>query len=343
MIDRLIEPLAPMHGDAARTACTAGLALPLLGGPAAFALCRLIEPDSRSGRTGIVAVRDIPPSWSPVRDRITVPPPAAGLPCGPLVMGILNATPDSFSDGGLTLEPSRAIAAGLRMAGQGATLIDVGGESTRPGATPVPPDVEQARILPIVRGLARQGVVVSVDTRHAATMRAALDAGAVLVNDVSALSHDPDAAAVVAAAGCPAVLMHMRGTPRTMAGLDRYDDVAVETVRELEARIDAATGAGVARTRILVDPGIGFAKDAAGNLELLRRLPILANLGCRIVLGVSRKGFIGALGQEPDPPARVPGSLVAALPALALSGSILRVHDVAATMQAVRLWQAMNG
>ncbi len=343
MIDRLIEPLAPMQGAAARTACAAGLALPLLGGPAAFALCRLIERDPRPGRPEIVAVRDIPPPWAPVRDRVTTPPSPAGLPGGPLVMGILNATPDSFSDGGLTFEPSRAIAAGLRMAGQGATLIDVGGESTRPDATPVPPDVEQARILPIVRGLARQGVVVSVDTRHAATMRAALDAGAVLVNDVSALSHDADAAAVVAAASCPVVLMHMRGTPQTMAGLGRYDDVAVETVRELEARIDVAIGAGVARARILVDPGIGFAKDAAGSLELLRRLPILANLGCRIVLGVSRKGFIGALGQEPDPRARVPGSLVAALPALALSGSILRVHDVAATVQAVRLWQAMNG
>ena len=258
-------------------------------------------------------------------------------------MGILNVTPDSFSDGGLTLEPSRAIEAGLRMAGQGADLIDVGGESTRPDATPVPPEMERARILPVVRGLAGQGIAVSVDTRHAATMRAALDAGAVLVNDVSALSHDPDAAAVVATAGCPVVLMHMRGTPRTMAGLARYDDVAVGTVRELEARIQAAMRAGVAREHVVVDPGIGFAKDAAGNLELLRRLPILANLGCRVLLGVSRKGFIGAVGREPDPMARLPGSLVAALPALALAGSILRVHDVAATVQAVRLWQAMHG
>ena len=346
MTNRLIEPLALLHGAAARAACAGGLALPLAGGPTAFALCRLIEDDRRR----IVPVRDIMQhglkSWSPILDRIVAAPPTAGLPRGPLVMGILNATPDSFSDGGRNIGRARGTAAGLLMAEQGAALVDVGGESTRPDATPVAPEIEQARILAIVRDLAGQGITVSVDTRHASTMQAALAAGAAVVNDVSALSHDPAASAVVAQAGCPVVLMHMRGTPESMAGLADYDDVAIDTVRELQARIAAAEQAGIARDRIVVDPGIGFAKDAAHSLELLRRLPILANLGCRVLLGVSRKGFIGRFGQaheERDPAARLPGSIVAALPALALADSILRVHDVAETVQAVRLWQAMQG
>ncbi len=339
MTDRLIEPLALLHGAAARAACADRLALPLAGGPAAFALCRLIG----DGRSRVVPATDIPSGWQKGLDRVTAPPSAAGLPRGHLVMGILNATPDSFSDGGRTLDPSRAIAAGLRMAEQGAALIDVGGESTRPNAIPVPPAIEQARILPVIRGLAGQGITVSVDTRHAATMRAALDAGAFVVNDVSGLAHDPDAPAAVAAAGCPVVLMHMRGTPETMAALSDYDDVAVDTVRELRARIGVARQAGIGRDRIVVDPGIGFAKDAAQTLELLRRLPILAGLGCRLLLGVSRKGFIGRIGREPDPASRLPGSLVAALPALAFADSILRVHDVAETVQALRLWQAIQG
>ena len=278
-----------------------------------------------------------------ILDRIVAPLPNAGLPPGPLVMGILNVTPDSFSDGGRHLDPSHAVAAGMLMVEQGAALVDVGGESTRPQAAPVSPEEELARILEIVRRLAGQGVAVSVDTRHASTMRAALAAGAQVVNDVSALAHDPEAAVVVAAAACPVVLMHMRGTPQTMAGLGTYGDVAVEVVRELAKRIEAAVQAGIARDRILVDPGIGFAKDADRNLALLRRLPLLANLGCRVMLGVSRKGFIGQIASEPDPAARLPGSLAASLPALALPGSILRVHDVAATVQALRVWQAVHG
>ena len=335
----LIEPLALLHGDAARAVCLQGMALPLAGGPTAFTLCRLIEAD----RSTIIPVSDIPHSWMSIRDRIVAPPPNAGLPPGFLVMGILNVTPDSFSDGGLHLDASHAVAAGALMVDQGAALVDIGGESTRPQAIPVPPEEERARILETVRRLAGQGVAVSVDTRHASTMRAALAAGARIVNDVSGLTHDPEAAAVVAAAGCPVVLMHMRGTPLTMAGLGTYDDVAVEVVRELGERIEAAVQAGIARHRILVDPGIGFAKDADSNLALLRRLPILANLGCRVMLGVSRKGFIGRIVGEPNPAARLPGSLAASLPALTLPGSILRVHDVAPTVQAVRVWQAVHG
>lgn len=336
---RLLEPLAVVHGPEAAQACDAGLALPLAGGPAAFTLCALIEPAGRR----IVPVQAIPPDWLSVVARVTSAPPAARMPRGRLLMGILNATPDSFSDGGRYLQPDAALAAARRMADEGAALIDVGGESTRPGAVPVDPAVEQARILPIVRALVAHGLPVSVDTRHAATMRAALAAGAVLVNDVSALRADPHSRRVLAEAGCPVVLMHMRGTPETMAGLAVYADVAVEVVRELEQRIAEAEAAGIERSRIIVDPGIGFAKTGAQSLELLRRLPILANLGCRVLLGVSRKGFIGRVGQVPEPAARLPGSIAASMPGLVFADSLLRVHDVAGTLQAVRVWQGVHG
>ncbi len=267
----------------------------------------------------------------------------AGLPAGPLVMGILNVTPDSFSDGGLYRAAPAAIAAGVAMIEAGADILDLGGESTRPGAVPVDPHEEQARILPVLARLRGRGALISIDTRYAATMRAALDAGADLINDVSALSHDPDAASLLARRGCPVVLMHMRGTPATMAGLAHYDDVAVEVVRELEQRIAAAVAAGIARSRILVDPGIGFAKTGAHSLELLRRLPILANLGCRIVLGTSRKRFLGEVAEVPEAATRDPGTIVASLPGLSLPGCILRVHNTPQVVQALRVWQALHG
>ncbi len=342
----LVEPLGLLHGEAADAACAAGLARRLADGSAAFTLCRLI----RGERSRIVAVRDLGteagPDWAGPLARVSHPVGAAGLPRGVLVMGILNVTPDSFSDGGAYLRTADAIAAGCRMAEQGAALIDVGGESTRPGATAIGPEEEQARILPVVEGLRAAGIMVSVDTRHAATMRAALAAGATLVNDVSALAHDPAARAVVAEAGCPAVLMHMRGTPLTMAGLAAYDDVAVTVTLELAAALAAAEQAGIDRRMLLVDPGIGFAKTTQQNLALLARLPILANLGCRILLGVSRKGFIGEVAGGGGPPpvasARGPGSIAAALPALCFPDAVLRVHDVPGTLQAVRLWQAIH-
>jgi dihydropteroate synthase len=256
-------------------------------------------------------------------------------------MGILNATPDSFSDGGAHLDPGRAIEAGHRMVAEGAALLDIGGESTRPHAAPVPVEEEQRRVLPILRGLRDAGVPLSIDTRNAATMAAALDAGAAIVNDVSALAHDPAAASLVARRGCPVVLMHMRGTPETMAALADYADVAAEVTRELAARIEAAEAAGIARDRIAIDPGIGFAKRVRHSLEMLRRLPLLLNLGCRIVIGVSRKSFISGAADVSDPRDRLPGSLAAALFALSRGASILRVHDVAATVQAVRIWRAL--
>ncbi|HEX4260617.1 MAG TPA: dihydropteroate synthase [Acetobacteraceae bacterium] len=270
-----------------------------------------------------------------------IPPSWAGIGPDPAVMGILNATPDSFSDGGAHLDPGRAIEAGRRMVAEGAALLDIGGESTRPHAAPVPVEEEQRRVLPILRGLRDAGVLLSIDTRNAATMAAALDAGAAIVNDVSALAHDPAAASLVARRGCPVVLMHMRGSPETMAALADYADVAAEVTRELAVRIEAAEAAGIARDRIAIDPGIGFAKRVRHSLEMLRRLPLLLNLGCRIVVGVSRKSFISGAADISDPQDRLPGSLAAALFALSRGASILRVHDVAATVQAVRIWRAL--
>jgi dihydropteroate synthase len=253
-------------------------------------------------------------------------------------MGILNVTPDSFSDGGRQRDP---IAAGLAMFAEGADIVDIGGESTRPGAHPVEIAEECRRILPAVAELSRHGRV-SVDTRNAGTMRAALDAGAVIVNDVSSLSHDPDAAGVVARAGCPVVLMHMRGTPLTMRDLVQYDDIAADVARELARRVAMAEAAGIARNAIAIDPGIGFAKRPIDNVALLRNLEVVARLGLPMLVGVSRKGFIGLLADEPDAMARMPGSIAAGLFACAKGASLLRVHDVAATVQAVRVWRALT-
>ena len=260
----------------------------------------------------------------------------------PRIMGVLNATPDSFSDGGDRATESAAIAAGLKMAADGADIVDVGGESTRPGATPVPPDAEQQRVIPVIRALARQGVRVSVDTRNASTMAAALDAGAMIVNDVSGLGHDPDAAALVARRGCPVVLMHMRGTPATMRDRAIYNDVARDVVSELGACLVHAEQAGIRPEVVVLDPGVGFAKDAAQSIAILRALPLLATLGCPLLVGVSRKSFIGAVAHEPDTGRRLSGSIAAGLFALARGAAILRVHDVPETVQAIRVWTALN-
>ncbi|MEA2737275.1 MAG: dihydropteroate synthase [Acetobacteraceae bacterium] len=257
----------------------------------------------------------------------------------PLVMGILNVTPDSFSDGGRRIDPNVAIAAGLAMAADGADIIDVGGESTRPGAAPVSPEAEQDRVVPIVRTLATEGLCVSVDTRNAGTMRAALEAGARIINDVTALAHDPLAAGVVAEHACPIVLMHMRGTPATMNALAVYADVVAEVRAELSLCIEAAIQAGVRPEHIAIDPGIGFAKRAEHSVAMLRGLSGLVGLGYPILAGVSRKSFIGAISQEPEPDRRLGGSLAAGLFAIQHGASILRVHDIRETVQAFRVWQ----
>jgi dihydropteroate synthase len=257
----------------------------------------------------------------------------------PAVMGVLNATPDSFSNAGATA----TVVHGRAMIEAGAVILDIGGESTRPGARPVLPAEEQARVLPLIRALATAGAAISVDTRNASTMAASLDAGATLVNDVSGLTHDPEAAPLLAARACRVVLMHMRGTPQTMQSLAAYDSVVDEVKAELAARIDAALRAGIRLDNIIIDPGIGFAKTAPQNVELLRRLGEFRAFGVPVLVGVSRKAFIGHIAGEPDPARRMAGSLAASLFALGQGAAILRVHDVAETVQAVRVWQTLRG
>ncbi len=256
-------------------------------------------------------------------------------------MGILNVTPDSFSDGGSYADGTAAVAAGLAMRDAGADIVDIGGESTRPGAEPVSAEEEQRRVLPVIGALARAGILVSADTRHAATMKAALDAGAGIVNDVSALAHDPGAAGLLARRDCAVILMHMRGDPATMQSLATYEDVAAEVTRELGEKVAAAERAGIARARLAVDPGFGFAKRSAQSLALLRGLGALTALGLPIVVGVSRKGFIGHVTGVADARSREAGSLVAGLFALSHGAAILRVHDVSATRQALQMREAL--
>ena len=269
-------------------------------------------------------------------------PPWAGIE-RPAIMGILNATPDSFSDGGERLGPGAAIETGLGMMADGADILDIGGESTRPGATAVQPEEEQARVLPVVAALARAGAVVSIDSRNASTMARALDVGARIVNDVSGLSYDAAALPLVAARRCPVVLMHMRGTPATMAAHAAYRDVAGEVADELGGRVEAAVAAGVARADIMIDPGFGFAKSVEHDVELLQRLPLLLNLGCAVMVGLSRKRTVGALGEERRLKRRGAGSVAAALAALDRGARVVRVHDVAETRQAMRVWSALAG
>lgn len=330
------EPLGLIVGQAAGEAVAAGRARWLAGGPVAFSLVRLAP--------GLIVPPDrVPAALAPALERLCEAPPAwAGLPPGPSVMGILNVTPDSFSDGGRFADHDAAIADGLAMAREGAALVDVGGESTRPGAAEVPPAEEQARVLPVIEGLARAGVRVSVDTRHAATMAAALRAGAQIVNDVSGLTFDPEAAGVVARAGCPVIVMHGRGTPADMNRRASYGDIAAEVAGELAALRDQALAAGVRRPAIALDPGIGFAKTGAQNLLLLPRLAALLGLGHLLVVGVSRKKFIGTLGGGLPPADRDAGSLAGGLFAALLGASVIRTHDVVATARALDVWRGLG-
>jgi dihydropteroate synthase len=334
-----VEPLGLLHGRAAALAIAADVALPLAGGPAAFTMVRLLAPDAPAAP---LPLSDVPDAWQAQVLALTQPvPPFAGLPADrPLVMGIVNVTPDIFSDGGQHFDTRTAIAAGHAMLEAGAGILDIGGESTRPGAAPVSVEEEIARVLPVLRELAK-AAPVSIDTRNAATMRAALEAGAEIVNDVTALRHDPDAARVVAEAECSVVLMHMKGTdPRTMQQDIAYDDVVMEVAEFLAERIAFAEAAGIPRHRIAVDPGIGFGKRMPQNLALIERLPLLVGLGCPVLFGASRKRFIGELSGVERAEDRVAGSIAAAIAAAQRGAAILRVHDVAETVQALAVLAA---
>ena len=252
------------------------------------------------------------------------------------LMGVVNVTPDSFSDGGRFLEHDRAVAHGRGLAAEGAAILDVGGESTRPGADPVPADEERRRVVPVVEALAADGgAQVSVDTMKRPVAEAALDAGATYVNDVTALRHDPALAELVAERGATCCLMHMLGEPRTMQVDPRYDDVVDDVRAFLEERLAFAVGEGVREERIMLDPGIGFGKTIDHNLELLHRLDEIVALGRPVVVGASRKSFLGRITGRDGVKERVPATIAANVLALARGASVFRVHDVAAARQAL--------
>lgn len=259
----------------------------------------------------------------------------------PRIMGIVNVTPDSFADGGSHLTAESAIAHALKLEEEGADILDIGGESTRPGAEPVSLGEELRRVMPVIEGLVgRTRARLSIDTRKAEVMRRAALAGVHILNDISALQHDAMSMRVAAETRLPVVLMHAQGDPRTMQRDPKYDNVLLDVYDVLEARVEACLRAGISRDRLIIDPGIGFGKAAAHNLELLSGLSLLHGLGVPLMLGASRKSFIGALTGAVDPTDRVPGSVAAALAGAMQGAHILRVHDVAATRQALIIWQA---
>jgi dihydropteroate synthase len=275
------------------------------------------------------------------------------------LMGVVNVTPDSFSDGGLFLDPRAAVAHGLELVEEGAEILDVGGESTRPGAEPVAAEEELRRVLPVVEGLAEAmpahapssaRPTISIDTAKASVARAALEAGATLVNDVTALRGDPEMAGVVAQSGAECCLMHMLGEPRTMQREPRYGDVVDEVRAFLEQRLAFAVGEGIAEERVLLDPGIGFGKTLEHNLQLLRRLRELAALGRPLVVGTSRKSFLGRIlagagaeGEPADVAGRLPGTIATCVLAYERGASVLRVHDVAPVRAALAVAAATLG
>lgn len=313
-------------------------AVPLAGGPLWFVQAERLTPQGGQ----IIGAADVP---SDMRDRFSAPrAPVAGLDLSvPRIMGILNVTPDSFSDGGRHNAPDTALAKARQMAEAGADLLDIGGESTRPGAETVPVEAEIARTAPVIAAMTQAlSVPISIDTRKAPVAQAALGAGAALINDVSGLTYDAGMAALARAANAPVCVMHALGDPATMQENPHYDNVLLDVYHWLSARIDALEAQGIPRSAIIADPGIGFGKTQAHNLTLLQNLSAFHGLGCAILLGASRKRFVGTIGKALRTDDRMPGSIAVGLAALAQGVQLLRVHDVAETAQAVRLWQAVQ-
>ncbi|HKR18771.1 MAG TPA: dihydropteroate synthase [Stellaceae bacterium] len=342
-----VRPVATIAGDVAAAGVRNGTAHWLAGSTRAFGAVELLSRTANGIATTVTPVPallhalkgepDLHTTIEAALHRLTAPRPNwAGFTLDrPLIMGILNVTPDSFSDGGRFADPARAIAHGRALVAAGADIVDVGGESTRPGAAPVTPDEEFTRVEPVIQALAAAGAVISADTRHASVMTRALKAGARIINDVAALSQ-PGAMDVAAKTHAPVVLMHMQGDPSTMQHAPRYGLASLDIVEFLEARIAACTNAGIARDAIVVDPGIGFGKTQAHNLEILARIGLLHDLGVGILIGASRKSFLGGTVD-----ARLAGSLAIAIHAVQQGVQIVRVHDVAETRAAIATTEAL--
>ena len=350
-------PTGLLIGDAAAGAIGAGRARPLAGGPVAFCAGVVMLSDGRKlVRAAAAPLAEIE-DWAAgeetavrcaIADRLDriarTRPPFAGLALDrPRLIGVVNVTPDSFSDGGDSFSAGAAIDAGRRLTDAGADMVDIGGESTRPGAAPVSASEESGRVLPVIRALAEDGIRVSIDTRRAEVMSAALEAGAAVVNDVSALSFDETSLETVASRRAGAILMHMQGAPETMQDAPAYTDAPYEVFRFLDSRARAAVGAGIPAGSIAVDPGIGFGKDDDHNSSLLAEIGLLHATGCPVALGASRKSFIGRLSRGEAPKARLPGSLAAAVAAALQGVQLFRVHDVAETRQALAVLARIGG
>ncbi|NKB44911.1 MAG: dihydropteroate synthase [Alphaproteobacteria bacterium] len=339
-------------GDTSASLIEAGHALPLLGNGHAFSSVELVVREGDTVRKYAAAVTAFEPwrhildsnlqeRFSFLLDAIAKPRSHyAGLSLNqPSIMGVVNVTPDSFSDGGDYATTERAVEHAIALAEAGAGILDIGGESTRPGATPIDTETEQKRVVPVVKALAEKGFIVSIDTRNASTMSASLSAGARIINDVTALSGDPDALEVAVKHKASVILMHMQGEPETMQSAPSYDWVVADVFDYLAARVDTCQKAGMDLASICVDPGIGFGKTDIHNAEIINALAMFHGLGCGLMLGASRKSFIGRLAGAKDPKSRVAGSIAAALAGAAQGAGILRVHDVAETRQALTIWE----
>jgi dihydropteroate synthase len=337
-----IRPVGLFEAGGASDGAQAGR--PVAGGPLAFSTVEVIE--RRDGCvTRRIAGAGEASGCADLLAAIGAPrPPIAGLSLDrPRIMGIVNVTPDSFSDGGSFATGEAAIAHGLRLVEEGADILDIGGESTRPGSEPVALEEELRRVMPVLEGLrARTRTPISIDTRKAAVMRRAAAAGADILNDVSALSHDPDALGAACESGLPVVLMHAQGEPKTMNDNPQYEDVVLDVFDYLEQRIAACEAAGIPKSRLVADPGIGFGKHLHHNVAVLSAMSLYHGLGVPVLLGASRKKLIGQLCNVEAPKERVPGSIAAALSAVAQGVQIVRAHDVAATRQALAVWQAVS-
>ena len=343
-----LRPAGFIWGEAAAEARAQGAALPVAGGCTYCLGFEVIEGTPGAAKRRFASARDIGSSTDADIRRLlgNLAAPRHDIAGVSLdrtrLMGIVNVTPDSFSDGGDFADAEMAAAHARRLVEEGAAFIDIGGESTRPGAEAVGEDKELRRIRPVLERLWGITAAISVDTRKASVMRAAIEGGAALVNDVSALSHDVDALQAVAALRCPVVLMHAQGDPRTMQDHPAYADVLLEVYDFLESRIDAAESGGIPRQLIVVDPGIGFGKTIEHNLALLAGIALFHTLRVPILLGLSRKRFIGTITGQTDPKGRGPGSIGAALAAVSQGVQILRVHDVGETRQALDAWWASS-
>ncbi|MGE4281640.1 MAG: dihydropteroate synthase [Magnetospirillum sp.] len=352
--DVYLLPAGIVGGEPAAAAVIGGQGWPLADGALAFTSVGIVWREDETCWVALQPFADLA-DWAEnegddmarhvgrwVRRLGAKRPDWAGLPQDrPRLMGIVNVTPDSFSDGGRNLAADTAIANALVMAAAGADIIDVGGESTRPGAALVSVEEEMSRVLPVVRALAERGLTVSVDTRHAPVMRAAVQAGAKIINDVTAL-EGAGALEVAAETGAAVILMHMQGQPQTMQANPRYDCAPLDVYDYLASRVAACEAAGIERHRVMVDPGIGFGKNASHNAQILGALPLLHGLGCPVLLAASRKSFIAHVSHDEPADQRLAGTLAVHHMGLDAGCQLLRVHDVAHAAQALAVWRAVS-